>query len=95
MRQVDAIALSPDGTRLAIGGAEGGIAIVDVAGGRLSETIAAHDGMVRALAWSADGGRLLSVCADRPTWVEHMRMPPDQRDRTGGARLDHPRLGCA
>jgi hypothetical protein len=53
--------LSPDGTRIAIGGEEGHLAIVAVPGGEVVGNIEEGAGVrVAALAWSSDGSRLVA-----------------------------------
>jgi mono/diheme cytochrome c family protein len=61
LRPVLALALSPDGSRLAVGAAHE-VVLFDVAGTNLAPVAraAAHPDPVQSLAWSADGKRLVS-----------------------------------
>jgi WD40 repeat protein len=52
---------SPDGGAIAVGGADKLIRIYDPATGALSDTLAGHQDLVTALAWSPDGTRLAST----------------------------------
>jgi len=64
-RAVTAVAFSPtDAARLALGGADGSISVVDVASGAVSLTFAAHGEAVAALAFSPDGRLLASAGRD-------------------------------
>ena len=57
------VGFSPDGARLAGGAEDGTVEVWSVSDGRIERTLAGHVGMVRSLAFTPDGGRLLS--ADR------------------------------
>jgi eukaryotic-like serine/threonine-protein kinase len=61
---VGAVAVSPDGTKIASGGWGEGIRIWDAASGRLLRTLNARPG-VMALAWSPDGTRIAEASASR------------------------------
>lgn len=63
------VAYSPDGTRLATGGADGLIRILESATGKEIRTIASHADWVNAIAWSDDGKRLASVSRDKSAKV--------------------------
>jgi WD40 repeat protein len=58
------IALSPDGTLLALGCYDGDILVWDLQSHGTPTTISGHDGVVRALAFSPDGSLLASGGAD-------------------------------
>jgi len=63
---VNAIALSPDGARVAAGGADKTIRVwrLGEKEGTLENTLIAHEDAILRLAWSADG-KLASAAADR------------------------------
>lgn len=91
-----AVAWSPAGDRLAIGGADGRLALCDASGGRVAEL--APGGWVNALAWSQDGG-LLAAAAGRDVFVvgpdgaERASYPAQPSTVTDLAWTDR-RLGC-
>ncbi len=62
---------SPDGRAIAIGGADNLIRIYDPATGALVDTLAGHNDLVTALAWSPDGSRLASTAGGLRVSVEH------------------------
>ncbi|HZO12113.1 MAG TPA: WD40 repeat domain-containing protein, partial [Polyangiaceae bacterium] len=62
--QVSAVALSPDGKRLASGSLTGELFLWDAATGKLSKRIAGHEGRINGLSFSADGSLLASASAD-------------------------------
>ncbi|MBN2309481.1 MAG: caspase family protein, partial [Candidatus Hydrogenedentes bacterium] len=57
---ISALAMSPDGRYIATGGVEGAIKVWEVSTGRLFRTLVGHHGMVRVLAFTADGASLFS-----------------------------------
>ena len=61
---VDAIAASPDGTRLATGEVDTTVKLWDAATGKLLLTLFSHASQVVGLAYSADGTRLASASED-------------------------------
>lgn len=64
--RISSMALSPDGTRLAVGGdILGTISIFDVRRARLLVTLGGHSSGVSSLAWTPDGSRLISGSTDR------------------------------
>jgi eukaryotic-like serine/threonine-protein kinase len=64
--RISSMALSPDGTRLAVGGETlGTISIFDVRRARLLVTLGSHISRVPSLAWTPDGSRLISGSTDR------------------------------
>ncbi len=52
---------SPDGALIAVGSSDKLIRVYDAATGALVDTLAGHDDLVTAVAWSADGRRLAST----------------------------------
>lgn len=63
------VAFSPDGTRFATGGADGGVAVWDAAAHTRLSTIRAHEGAIYCLQWDGDGARLVTASADRTARV--------------------------
>ena len=59
------VALSPDGTQLATGDAEGGLRLWQVRAGKLLLTLEGHQGWVWSVAFSADGQTLASCSSDK------------------------------
>ena len=60
--QIASLAISPDGSRAAIGDADlGNISIWDLRRGSMLVTLGGHSGVVYSLAWSPDGTRLVST----------------------------------
>jgi serine/threonine protein kinase len=60
---VESIDLSPDGTKIASGGAEGYVRIWDSLG-RCEEKYKAHNHMINCVRWSPDGSQVLSCSLD-------------------------------
>jgi WD40 repeat protein len=60
---------TPDGKRVAVGGADDAIRVYDVATGALRRTFTGHRGAVLCLAVSPDGRRLLSGSIDTTALV--------------------------
>lgn len=63
--QVRALAASPDGQRLAVGGTDGGVRLLDPVTGSQLALLAGHTGTVDCLAFAPDGARLASAGADQ------------------------------
>jgi WD40 repeat protein len=63
-KTIYAIAWSPDGTKLAWGGRESKVDVLDVRARRLLATYKGHNSTVYALAWSPDGRQIASTGAD-------------------------------
>src|SRR5690606_2825921 len=59
--EVYAVAFSPDGTLLAVGGGDGLLRIWDVGRGELVSVQDGHEGAIGAVAWSPDGWRLATL----------------------------------
>lgn len=62
---VKAIAYSPDGRYLAIGGSDKNIYVLDIANHALTKTLVGHTGPVSSVAFSPDGKALLSSSEDK------------------------------
>ena len=60
-----AVVFSPDGARLAAGGADNAIRIFNVASGAQERLIEQHADWVFSLAWSPDGARIASASRDK------------------------------
>ena len=63
------VKFSPDGSRLAIGGTDNSIRVLDVAGGREQLRIDQHADWVMSVAWNHDGTELASASRDRSARV--------------------------
>lgn len=61
----DLIAFSPDGIHVAAGDNDGGLTLIDVGSGKLSEVEKAHEDIIRGVRFSHDGKRLASIGDDR------------------------------
>ena len=69
-REISSLAISPDGSRIAVGDVyTGGLSVWDLIHGRLLVTLSGHNGAVTALAWTPDGTRLVSSSTDRTVRV--------------------------
>jgi hypothetical protein len=67
---IASIAISPDGTRIAIGRANtGDLSVWDLRRGKPLLTLNAHKGGITSLAWTPDGTRLVSGSADNTVHV--------------------------
>src|SRR5438105_13498648 len=62
-------AWSPDGTRLALGSADGSMQVRDGLTGKILYTIHGHRNHVWAVSWSPDGTRLASASWDKTVQV--------------------------
>ena len=62
---IEALAISPDGSRVAVGGTNSGsLSVWDVRKGKLLLTLSGHTQGMRSLAWTPDGTRLISSSQD-------------------------------
>jgi WD40 repeat protein len=69
-REIGSLAISPDGSRIAVGDVFTGVLSVwDLRQGRLLVTLSGHNGGVTSLAWTPDGTRLVSSSTDRTVRV--------------------------
>ena len=64
---------SPDGNRLATGGAEGTVKLWDAATGHALASWRGHNGKVRAVVWSPDGTRVASMGEDKSVRIWETR----------------------
>ena len=63
------VAFSPDGTKLAAGGADGAVCVYDAASGKRSLRVEQHADWVTAVAFSPDGARIASASRDKSARV--------------------------
>ncbi len=63
-QEVRAVAVHPDGTRVATGSDDGTVRIWDAVTGEIRSTLAGHGGVVTAVAFTPDGLRLVSASRD-------------------------------
>ena len=68
-RFVLSVAYSPDGKRIACGSMDGGVALFDVASGKLLTSLPGHHRPVRSVAFSADSTKVLTACDDMHSHV--------------------------
>jgi WD40 repeat protein len=87
---VFALAMSPDGNRVACGSAEGAIQLFDVTEGRLGGELRGHEGTIHGLAFSPNGQFLASASADRTIRLWDLSRPVAPPRRKG-----HPDPICA
>ncbi len=66
---VNAVAWSPDGTRIASGSDDGTVQVWDAASGKILTFYHGHSDMVIAVAWSPDGTRIASASSDKTVQV--------------------------
>jgi WD40 repeat protein len=80
--QPEALAFSPDGALLAVGSGDSAICVTDADTGKVRNTLRGHNGGVANLAWSPDGGTLVSgsTTGEIRLWTEPMRSNPKQID---------------
>ena len=76
--QVNAVAYSPDGSRIVSGSDDKTIKVWDAVGGAELATLAGHTGFVQSVAYSPDGSRIVSGSTDKTVKVW---------DAAGGAEL--------
>ena len=60
-----AVAVSPDGKEIAVGGKDGVVRVFDGKTGKVVHQLAGHDGIVHAVAFSGDGKKLVTAGADK------------------------------
>jgi len=76
------LAVSRDGARLAAGRIDGTLEVWETATGRLLPTTVRHDGWLRGLAFTADGGRLITAGLRRnPEWSNAEGGNPERPDQ--------------
>jgi len=79
-----AVAASPDRAHLAVGGADGGITVLDAATGITETTWSAHANGVHALLFMPDGARLASAGGD--ALIQMWNLSTGQPPREGGGQ---------
>lgn len=89
---VAAVAVSPNGKRAVVGGADGGLSVLAIDGAevKLAGYVNAHVSGVGALAFNSDGTRLASVGGDGlvKVWTIPEHGTPAQGPRLGGGTAD-------
>jgi WD40 repeat protein len=76
---IRSLAISPDGTRVAIGRTNsGGLSIWDLQNVRRVASLSGHTASVRSLSWTSDGTRLISASTDKTIRVWDARSVHDQ-----------------
>jgi WD40 repeat protein len=74
--QIASLAISPDGSRLAVGGySSGSVSVWDLRRRKPLVTLGGHNGGVLSLAWTPDSTRLVSASEDRTIRVWDSRSP--------------------
>jgi WD40 repeat protein len=73
---IDPIVISPDGSRIAVGGVNSGsLSVWDLRNGLLLVTLSGHNLGLNSLAWSQDGARLFSASNDGTIRIWDSRSP--------------------
>ena len=86
--RVTSIAWSHDGKRIATGGGDGEIVILDATTLEWLLTLPARENAVTCLVWSSDDRRLASVSGDLQIWGSpQIAQPPSEVARFVGAPL--------
>lgn len=87
-RGVTSAAFSPDGARLATGGADAAVQVATTRTGQVEHTLRGHKGGVNAVCWTRDGAYVASASDDRMVFVwdvETVRCSPDAGTPCRGA----------
>ena len=77
------IAVSPDGTKIAIGEVDGGLQIWDRDSGQEARRLPGMTGAVRALAWSSDGAQIAAADERRGLKVYDARSGTERQNLSG------------
>ncbi len=85
---VSSLAVSPDGTHVAVATQEGPIAVFDARTGAQRGSDAGHDGGTTSLAWSSDGTRLVSGGRDSMITIRDARGTTTSATRCGTAWVE-------
>jgi WD40 repeat protein len=86
---VQQVAMSPDGTLIVGGGADGSVALWDRRDGHSRGALQFHHGRIRRVVFSPDGARVMTASEDGTTALWTLNPPPVDGESTSFAELLH------